>query len=531
MKNIKYILLFWAFALAIVLTGCSLKEKVSALETNSTLLSTSANAAGLVAPAYAQMRQIYEFYNCWAMMEAPTDYCMFPQRGSNWGDGGQWKGIFTHTWDPNNNVIITAWGVLGQGVADCDIALNYLSSYTQTDSIKAYINEVTFLKCYYDYLILDFWGQFPNRSLGDFNYSNPPAVLSKAAGYNWLVTTLTGLISNNGLPAKNATDWGRANIDMARALLVKLYMNKGQYTLTSAYSGPTTGDWANAKAQCDLLINSGNYGFDKDYFEIFGPKNTGNSEIIFPIYFNQAGQNVCLNFWFFPEHYNQLMGNPTIWPNGGWNGPCVTPDFIQRAFPESAAKPFLDTRYQDTSTCFESGVNLGLQRGQQHGSGHYQNYKALTTDQNTPLFYTDDCVLVGAGEAEGVRVLKYGPNPAVNNGQANQYAVIRYSDIVLLRGEAEFNLGSTASALTDINSVRQVRGLAPFASLSLDSIYAERSRELYWEGHARQDAIRLGKFLAPHYNKAQTSDPSRIWYSIPASAISTNPNLVQNPAL
>ena len=95
--------------------------------------------------------------------------------------------------------------------------------------------------------------------------------------------------------------------------------------------------------------------------------------------------------------------------------------------------------------------------------------------------------------------------------------------------EQIFRLGKTAEALALVNQIRARAGnLQPFTTLTADNLYAERGRELWWEGWRRNDAIRFGKFLAARGLKPYTSDKKYLLYPIPADAL-FNSNLTQNP--
>ena len=58
--------------------------------------------------------------------------------------------------------------------------------------------------------------------------------------------------------------------------------------------------------------------------------------------------------------------------------------------------------------------------------------------------------------------------------------------------------------------------------------FDERARELWFEGHRRNDMIRWGTFLNPKELKTSESDPKYLLYPIPADAL-LNPNMSQNP--
>ena len=61
-----------------------------------------------------------------------------------------------------------------------------------------------------------------------------------------------------------------------------------------------------------------------------------------------------------------------------------------------------------------------------------------------------------------------------------------------------------------------------------DFILEERGRELYNEGHRRNDLIRHGKFIQRAIDRGIDAKPYHVLYPIPQSAIDENPNLKQN---
>ena len=74
-------------------------------------------------------------------------------------------------------------------------------------------------------------------------------------------------------------------------------------------------------------------------------------------------------------------------------------------------------------------------------------------------------------------------------------------------------------------------------ALTLDVILDERARELYTEGHRRQDLIRFGKFTTGSYlwqfkggEQFGTAVGSHLnLYPLPGADLNANPNLEQNP--
>jgi hypothetical protein len=99
--------------------------------------------------------------------------------------------------------------------------------------------------------------------------------------------------------------------------------------------------------------------------------------------------------------------------------------------------------------------------------------------------------------------------------------------------------GSLATAVGYINALRtRANNPNTIASgdLTLSFILDERSRELHWEAHRRQDLIRFGLFTGGNYNWAWKGNgsngialPSHFnVYPIPNASIAANPNLTQN---
>ena len=79
-----------------------------------------------------------------------------------------------------------------------------------------------------------------------------------------------------------------------------------------------------------------------------------------------------------------------------------------------------------------------------------------------------------------------------------------------------------------IESDLATRAGSAAAPNTLDGIYAERGRELWWEGWRRNDMIRFGKFLNQKALKPYVSDAKYSLFPIPAGAL-LNPNIKQNP--
>ncbi len=205
-----------------------------------------------------------------------------------------------------------------------------------------------------------------------------------------------------------------------------------------------------------------------------------------------------------------------------WNGACTTSDFLKRWDPA-------DPRYKDDRLKAQTGFNLGIIEGQQYDCQGYP----LKDRQGNPLIFTRDFSVENSNEAQGVRLVRYAPNPdyTYGSGSDNDVMFFRYSDFYLLRGEAKLRKGDTAGALQDINTIRKIRGMKEYtaAELTLDKFFAERSFEFYWDGAwSRDDAVRFGHYCEARQN-VEACNETRILLPIPNTAREANDELQQNP--
>jgi len=489
--------------------GCSkLEEKIFDETLDTDLVEDPENAPALVGPVYAQLRILNEFWGTWSMKEACTDEAMFPTRGTDWFDNGAWQQMHLHSWTTSHAHIDGGWNAVVTGISRANTALFYLNQFPQSAEIDGYILELRFLRAYYMYECIDLFGKVPFREFDEADYSVPSMVLTSAEATTWLIDELTEIIPSMKL--KSDISYGRASKGAAQTLLAKIYLNSEVYGATANWNGVIT--------QCDAVINSGEYAITNDYWGMFQyPQSTENEGIFIIIHddnVDDGGGGVWVNFTL---HYNQIFGTYTSL----WNGGCATATFFNSW--DQADDRFFDDRNID-----DLGFNQGFLVGQQYGPA--PDYTALEDRQGNPLIFTEDVNLANAAETEGIRVIKYAPNPETTRqfNEGNHFLAFRISDVYLMRAEAKLRNSDEAGALQDVNAVRSNRGVADLTSLTLDNLLDERGFELYWEGHRRQDLIRFGKFTDAYSEKPVTSDTKTV-FAIPQSALDVNPNLTQNP--
>jgi len=465
--------------------------------------------------AYGDLRDLQSQDNLSALTDHPSDEMAGPTRGRDWDDAGVWRVLHTHSWTTAHPYVNSVWRTLNRNSFNAQQVLcNGASGQTAA--------EATFLRVFNDFLTFDLFGKIPRRECNE-NLVNPPSIiLTRGEAIDILISELESALPT--LP--DTRDINRATQSAARALLMKLYLNRAVYKATDASGAPQpgpysfdAGDMNQVIEYADEVIASG-YTLDENYFDNFVPNNdAASSELIF-VSRNESGAvgGPVRSRWFMTSHYNQ---NPS-----GWNGFVALADLYNRF--ESG-----DRRLQAPAPYIGSGPNApraGFLVGQQYDA----EGNPLQDRAGNPLAFQPDFSLIETGEdleVAGIRVIKYTPDFTTAGDIAdNDFVFLRYADVLLMKAEAILRGGTASTTALDIvNNLRSVRGASQLSAVTLDVLLDERSRELYWEGWRRNDLIRFGEFLGTWQEKPNTSASFRLLFPIPAEAISTNPNLEQNP--
>ena len=302
-------------------------------------------------------------------------------------------------------------------------------------------------------------------------------------------------------------------------MLAKMYLNRAVYNQAP---GTPAGPYTFAKADMDSavyfanqVIASGKFALTAKgkYFDNFHWDNDQRSgELIFTIQNTSTAQPGSVqNRYFMTEHYNQYIG--------AWNGFTTLSDFYN-SFEATDER----RSAQPADLTPTTGMTAGFQVGQQYGVGGV----ALKDRSGSPLVFTPQVNIGLANEVQGIRVIKYLPNPASYNNPTNDYVLLRYADVMLMKAEAILRGGTDPQAQTAagiISNLRTTRGATAVSTVDLPAVLAERGRELYWEGWRRSDEIRFGTFLAPVDQRPTTSPATAVLFPFPQQAIDSNPNL------
>jgi len=442
--------------------------------------------AALIGPLYTGLG---EYYQVNKDLHAVTDEQIVVIRNGGWIDNGKWERYQKHTWTASldNPAFNDLWRWIYENVTRINTQLtNPNIKDPQT------IAELKTLRAFYHYQAMD---NFGNAIIADRIATESPVQSTRAQLYDFVESELLAALPN--LPDKAPANYGRMNKYVAQMILAKLYLNAEVYTGVA--------QWQKAITACDAIIVSGKYAIAGDFFSTFSTNNENAPEAILSIPFDASKRP---GFDIHTLTLNNLSAATYNLNTGAWNGFVAQADFYATFEDEDIRKRMwlVGQQYKSNGdSLFDGNIPFAY-------NPHISSFDLKGPEANSA----------------GARPVKYQIAPGSTGNLNNDFVIYRLSDVYLMRGEAHFRLGHTAQALEDINFIRTKRGVPGFTSLSLDAILAERGRELAWEYHRRQDLIRFGQFEKA-WDFKPVSDPHTRIYPIPATQISLNPNLKQNP--
>jgi len=471
-----------------------------------TNLKTEIAAADLLQTAYNSLGTPFaDQSRFFAAQEHTSDEMLGPTRGPDWDDNGVWRVLHSHNWNADHGFLRDGYRELLQAQFAGTVVIQAGNASAQQKA------EATFTRALAMFATLDAYDQVPFRS--DLtNLAALPETKKGQACADFLISDLEAALPN--LP-----DWStgpntiKANKNAARALLIKLYLNRGVYANRAA---PTfaAADMDKVVSLADQITASG-AALETFYYDVFGYNNLNSKELLYGLESSPGVRGFGVQHrYYMTLHYNSKPS--------GWNGFATLSDFYNKFQDGDDRKKASYPGMTDVS-----GQNVGFLRGQQKNAAGVE----LNDRKGNKLAFTDEVHLKETGtnlEITGIRVLKYPPDYVKEFPTRAQYVIFRYGDVLQEKAEALFRKGDAAGALTIINQVRARSHAPALATLDANALIDERGREMYWEGWRRNDLVRFGKFLDAWQEKAQ-SGPERLLFTIPNEQLAVNPNLTQNP--
>ncbi|WP_442266544.1 RagB/SusD family nutrient uptake outer membrane protein [Tenacibaculum sp. ZS6-P6] len=421
--------------------------------------------------------------------------------------------IQRNTWTPQNPIVL---GMFERARASVGFVNNFLNETTPEkldarnvsndtrQEIVTYRAEARLVRALAYYHLMDLYGKAP---FADENseINSKPQEASRSELFTFIESELKAIESDLKDPRQN--EYGRVDKAVAWTVLAKIYLNAEIYIGSDRYS--------DCIEYCNKILNSG-YTLAPNYLDLFKADNdqgTARNEIIFA--FVSDGSFV------------QNFGPTTVMINGS------------------------------VGSIEKNGVDLGVTTEGWGGALRVRkqfadlfNGGAFITDTRNTLITAERPITITdiADRDTGYIIAKYSNVSSGGIAGGNQtfvdtdFPLFRLADVNLMYAEAVLRGGSGGSIGEAVTLVNQLRTRAnnpqaiTVTDLTLDFILDERSRELHWEAHRRQDLIRFGRFTGGNYNWAWKGNATNgiaianhlDLFPIPASSLASNPNLTQN---
>ena len=443
----------------------------------------------------------------WEAQELPTDEAI-----NCWGDPGQ-PDMSTMSWTAANTLNEALYYRV---IYQISLANQFIRDANSSDfDLSRQIAEARFLRAYSYWHALDLYGNgVPKVTEENAVGSDLPMPWGKQGGrelFDYIISEVEEIIddsSDETLVGVGESLFGQVNKGVAHMLLAKVFLN------AEVYIGESHLD--EAKKYTDMVVNAYNVSTSAKndvsaYQSLFVIDNYEEyREIIFSInYFGDqtrtwGGMTYIINAATGGDMDRDMMGAP------GWGG------------------------------------NRSM-------TSLYDYFGGLTDDRALFFIHKDD----NGNETseikdfmqfnQGVQVTKFrnvdskGVPGHATYAETN-YPVFRVADALLMQTEIEWRMNGSASN-RNIRTLweRAGRSVESVPAVSAEVILKERARELFWEGHRRQDLRRFnsltqGTVIKTWPFKGSQTAPGGLLnvderyevYPIPSSEIGANPNLVQN---
>ena len=380
----------------------------------------------------------------------------------------------------------------GRGVTDAQLL----------NDIELYRKESRVLRALAYYHLMDLFGKAPFVTENDAIGTAGPE-LSRQEIFDYVESELNEVLPD--LKAPRTNEYGRLDQAFVKMILAKMYLNAEVYIGQAKYQ--------ECMNVCSELITYG-YSLNSNYLNNFKADNHTSPEMIFTLQSNgEVTQNYGPTTVIINGQVGSVESNGAQFGVGGWGGALrLRKQFVQKF----DGNEFLtDVRNTIISGSREIEITDIANRDQGYVLAKFSNISSTGVAGISTTFVETD------------------------------FPLFRYADVLLMYSEAQIRKDGSANS-TSLGYVNSLRTRAnngstanniSLSTLTLDFILDERSRELHWEGHRRQDLIRFNKFTGGTYNWAWKGNgvngialPQHMKiFPIHPATLSSNPNLIQNP--
>lgn len=397
----------------------------------------------MIAAIYNKLYDFGEYSFSWIGVSSITSDDA--DKGSLPGDTGTDKDQLDNwTFTPSSISFQELWLNNYEGIGRATYALKYLPDMKDPDKDR-YIGEAEMLRANFYWNLVRIFGGVPiidHVLSSEAEIESATTRATRQEVYDYMEKDLLDAVSK--LPVSiPAAENGRVTKGAAEALLAKMYLYEKK--------------WAESKAMCDAIIASNQYALDSDYAKIWREVGEFSKESIWEV--NAIGTQPNLGIW---EYF--LVQAPRGANGLGWGFNTPSEDLVNAYEPGDVRK---------SATIMFAGETLwdGYQVSPLASNPRY-NYKSYVS--KTKETYDGDDV------------------------QTNKnLRLFRYGEILLIKAEAENELGNLDVSKDALNQVRRRAGLANTTADNIDdlrrAIYKERRVEMAFEHDRMFDLQRTGR--------------------------------------
>lgn len=373
------------------------------------------------------------------------------------------------------NSINAMWTHWYKTIGRATYAIEYTESFEQLSDEalrNRLIGEAQFLRALCYFYLTRYFGDVP------LQHEDPTVRAPQEEVYQFLIQDLESAIAS--LPLKSeysSEDLGRVTQGAAQALLAKVYLQRE--------------NWSEALNYANLVINSGEYGLEPNYEEIWRESTENGIESIFEI--QARGQSTSHGV----QQYSQTQGarGPSGW---GWGFNTPTQDLVDAYDSEG------DEIRKDATIIF-AGETLW-------------DGREVSTNVENPRYNQKAYSSANAGAGDTDKNIR----------------VLRYAEILLIKAEAANEMGDAATARDALNEVRERVELDDVTTSGQNelrqAIYKERRLELAFEHDRWFDLLRTGRAaeVMQAHGKNFVEGKHEL-FPIPVQQLRNTPGMRQNP--
>ena len=369
-----------------------------------------------------------------------------------------WQQVDDMIHTPTNSNLKNLWDWMFAGVQRANYFLEFKDKLDFDDK-EQMIGEVRFLRAYYNFELVKWFGPIPLKVDQRFKLGDEKTIPRSPVSEVYAFIEEDLIYAESVLP-DFPVEKGRVTKGAAQALLGKAYLYQEKFP--------------EAAEVLERVITEGPYTLVEDYNSIFEAEGENGTESVFEVQYTElegAGFG-CLQC---------SEGNVAVGFSGvrSYEGPLFTPGFSFNVPTQEAVDQFESGDLRKDVTILD----------------------IVEWSEETGAVYTT------GNEHTGYFNRKYLPRKRSENAQndlnltnPNNYRAIRYADVLLMAAEA-YNRGglSDAKAQEYLNMVRRrafgdVNHDITLSGAALtDAIYHERRVELLGEGHHFFDLVRTGR--------------------------------------